>query len=51
MWRLKAGIVEWVEAAIARQRRGEDVSAATNKHATIEELLEAVFSMLSTPML
>jgi hypothetical protein len=29
--------------AIARQRRGKHASAATNQHATIEQLLEAVF--------
>jgi hypothetical protein len=47
-WQLKAGIVE-EEVAIATQQRGKHVSAATNKHATIEELLEAVFSVRSTP--
>jgi hypothetical protein len=31
---------------IATQRRGKYYSAVTNKHATIEEILEAVFSML-----
>jgi hypothetical protein len=30
--------------AIARQRRGKTVSAATNQHATIDELWESVFS-------
>jgi hypothetical protein len=29
---------------IARQQQGKHVSAAKNKHATIEEFLEAVFS-------
>jgi hypothetical protein len=37
--------VEQEEAAIGRQRRGEHISAATNQHATTEELLEAVFSV------
>jgi hypothetical protein len=36
---------------IAKQRRGKHFSAATNQHATIEELLETVFSMLSMPRL
>jgi hypothetical protein len=34
-----------VDVAIASQQRGKQVSAATNKHTTIEELLEVVFSM------
>jgi hypothetical protein len=38
-------------AAIAGQRHGEHVSAATNKHATIEEFLEQVFPMKSVPRL
>jgi hypothetical protein len=33
------------EAAITRQRRVKHVSAATNQHAAIEELLEAMFSV------
>jgi hypothetical protein len=37
--------VEQKEAAVAKQRCGKQISAATNKDATIEELLEAVFSM------
>jgi hypothetical protein len=49
-WQLKAGIVE-EEAAIARQRHGKHISTAMNKHETIEELLEAVFSMQSAPRL
>jgi hypothetical protein len=44
-WRLKAGIVE-PEEAVARQRLGKHISAATNTHATIEELLAAAFSLL-----
>jgi hypothetical protein len=35
----------------ARQRHGKHVSAVTNNHATTEDLLEAVFSMLSVPWL
>jgi hypothetical protein len=30
---------------VARQRFGRNVPAATNTHATIEELLDALFSM------
>jgi hypothetical protein len=41
--------VEQEEAAIARQRRVKHVSAAMNQHPAIEELLEAVFSVWSTP--
>jgi hypothetical protein len=37
--------VEQEDAAIARQQRRKQVSAATNRHATIEELLEVVFSL------
>jgi hypothetical protein len=37
------------KAAIARRWCGEHISIATNKHATIEELLEAVFSVRSVP--
>jgi hypothetical protein len=32
---------------VARQRLGRNVTAVTNTHATIEELLEASFSMWS----
>jgi hypothetical protein len=39
--------VEQEEAAIARQRRHKRVSTSTNKHATVEELLEMVFSIWS----
>jgi hypothetical protein len=49
--RLKARILEIEEAAVARQRRLKQVSSATNKHATTEELLEAVFSIPSLPRL
>jgi hypothetical protein len=42
---LSAGIEERV--AVARQRRGKHFSAAKNQHATIEELLKAMFSMRS----
>jgi hypothetical protein len=30
---------------VARQRLGRNVTAVTNTHATIEELLDALFSM------
>jgi hypothetical protein len=36
-------------AAIARRQRGKDFSAATNQPATMDELLEAVFSVWSAP--
>jgi hypothetical protein len=49
-WRLSAGIVEQEVEAIARQRCDKHTSTATNKHATIEELLDAVFySVWSAP--
>lgn len=40
-----------VETAVARQRLGKHVSAATDTYATIEEILEAMFYMpsVSTP--
>jgi hypothetical protein len=34
-------------AIVARQRLGKNVTAATSTHATIEELLDASFSMRS----
>jgi hypothetical protein len=40
-----------MDAAIARQRSGKHFSATTNKPATIEESLEVVFSMRSSPRL
>jgi hypothetical protein len=39
--------VECVNAAIAGQWRSKHVSVATSKHATMEELLDAVFSVQS----
>jgi hypothetical protein len=42
---LKARIVEPKEMAIAREWLSEHTSAVTNTHITIEELLEAVFSV------
>jgi hypothetical protein len=48
---LKAGIVEKIKAAIARQLYGEHVSVAINKHATTEEILGAVFPVWSMPRL
>jgi hypothetical protein len=39
----KAGIEEQEEAVVARQLRGKHISVATNQHATIEVLSEAVF--------
>jgi hypothetical protein len=46
-WRLKSEIVEQEQKAVARQRLGEYFPAARNTHATIVELLDAVFSMQS----
>jgi hypothetical protein len=43
--------VEQEEVTIAGEGRGKHVSATTNKHATIEEILEAVFSMRFKPRL
>jgi hypothetical protein len=34
-----------IDAAIARQRHGNHISTAMNKHAIVEEFLEAVFSV------
>lgn len=39
---MKAGIVEQEEEAVAGQRQGKLVSAATNQPTTIEDLFEAV---------
>jgi hypothetical protein len=39
--------VEPEESAVARQRLGKHVPAAKNTYATIEELLDAVFSVVS----
>jgi hypothetical protein len=41
----KSGIVELVETAVASKQLYKHVSAATDMHAAIEELLAAVFSM------
>jgi hypothetical protein len=41
--------VEQKEAAVAKQQCGKHVSATTNKHTTIEELMEAVFPVQSVP--
>jgi hypothetical protein len=40
-------IVEPEETAVAMQRLGKHVPAATNTHATTQELLDSVFSMRS----
>jgi hypothetical protein len=39
--------MQLIKAAVGRWRRDKDVSVATSKHAAIEELLEAMFSMWS----
>jgi hypothetical protein len=48
-YRLKSGSVERAETFVAREWLGKHVPAAANSNATIYELLEAVFSMLSAP--
>jgi ribosome-interacting GTPase 1 len=40
-------MVENEDAVFARQRHGKHMSAATNTHTRIPELLEKMFSMLS----
>jgi hypothetical protein len=45
IWRLKAGILEPEEKFIARQRLAEQISAAMDTKATIEELLWTMFSI------
>jgi hypothetical protein len=45
--RLKAGILKPEEAIVAKQLLGKQLPAAKNTHATIEELLDAVFSIVS----
>jgi hypothetical protein len=50
-WWLKTRIVEQEQRPIARQWRSKSISAAMNKHKTIEELLEAVSSVWSVPRL
>jgi hypothetical protein len=34
-WQLKAGLVEWIDVAIARQWCGKHISTATDTEATI----------------
>jgi hypothetical protein len=50
-WRLKAGIVEAEETSIAWQWLGKHGPGVTNTQATIEELLDTVFSVGSAPRL
>jgi hypothetical protein len=45
--RMKAGIMGPGKSAIVRQRLDKRLPVATNAHATIEELLHAVFSIRS----
>jgi hypothetical protein len=42
---MKGGIVESEETDVARQRIDKHVSAATDTHETIEEVLETMFPM------
>jgi hypothetical protein len=46
---MKATTVEPKEMHIARKRHGKQVSSATSTHTTMEEKIEAVFSMQSMP--
>jgi hypothetical protein len=49
---LKARIVKPAETAVARQwLSSHNVMATTDMHTTMEELLEAAFSVRSMPML
>jgi hypothetical protein len=48
-WRLEPGLVE--RNAIDRQRYGKHMSAATNKHVTLQEMLEVMFAMRFVPRL
>jgi hypothetical protein len=41
-------MVEQEDAAVARQWNCKQISAATNKHVTTEELLEIVFYVVCT---
>jgi hypothetical protein len=43
--------VERIKTAIARQRRGKRATAASDTQGTIEEPLEAMFSLRSVPRL
>jgi hypothetical protein len=45
-YRLKARSTERQETSVARERLGKHVPAATDTQANLEELLEAVFSVL-----
>jgi hypothetical protein len=49
-YRLKARSSEREETAVARERLGKHIPAATDTHATIEESFETVFSVLSVPV-
>jgi hypothetical protein len=44
---MKGGIVVPEETASARQRLNKHISTSTDMHATIEDLLERMFSMQS----
>jgi hypothetical protein len=42
-WHMKGGIVESEETEVTKQRIDKHLSAATDSHKTIEELLEIMF--------
>jgi hypothetical protein len=48
---MKAGIADSEKTSNARQWSGKYISTITNNSSTIEELLEAVFSIQSVPRL
>jgi hypothetical protein len=43
--------VEFVDVSIARKLKGKHVSVAKDMHGTMEEVLDAVFSVQSVPRL
>jgi hypothetical protein len=47
-WQRKVGIVEWINVSIAWQQRGKHMSAAVNKHTTIEDPLFPVWPLLDS---
>jgi hypothetical protein len=50
-YRLKSRSAEREETSVAREWLGKHIPVATSTHATVKELLEAMFSMQSAPRL
>jgi hypothetical protein len=48
---LTAGIAKPKESSVARQHLGKHVSVETDTHATVVELVESMFPVLSEPKL